>query len=111
MPPFPVPLLDQATDDIADLLVGAVYPVDNNGVPTTAAHTAALKAACILQALFLAPDPDGKKKQFSSMSTSNVSWTRATDAAGNVIAPEFSARAYKKLRLAGLLNYVVVGRG
>jgi len=111
MPSHPQRLLNQASDDIDELLIGAVYPVDADGVPTGADHIDALMQVCVLQALFLAPDPDGRKRQYSSMSTSNVSWTRATDASGSPITPEFSARAYKMLRLAGLMNFVTVGRG
>jgi len=106
-PPHPQRLLDQASIDIDIALTGAVYDTDDNGIATDADIAAAITLATILQALYIAPDPQGKKAQYSSMTSSQVSWTRATRADGSPVVQKTAPAALNVLQACPELWWAV----
>lgn len=110
--PEPVPsnaarLLEQASDDLDEVLIGAVYDVDDPDV------LAVLKAACVRQVHWLMErdDETGANSDVQSMTVGQRSFTRRAVGSAAGAAPRIGPRAAQKLRNAGLLTMwpLVVG--
>jgi hypothetical protein len=97
-------LLQRASEDLDGNLVGAVYPVNQNGMPTDAMVIDVFMRACCAQAQFLAADNDitGVKRQYSSTSMGGVSLTRVAAMTATPFPP-LAPRAASILRTAGVL--------
>lgn len=93
-PPNPDRLLILASTAVDTLLTGSVYDVDSNGLPTASKDAELLKRLTVLQAVYMAPDPEGFKDDFTTMQTStvHVERTRAT---------RYAPRALEYLQAAG----------
>lgn len=104
-----VRLLEQASDDIDELLTGAMYDPDNAGV------LAVLKAACVRQVHWLMErdDETGATSDVQSMTVGQRSITRRAGAGtgSSASVPRIGPRAAQVLRNAGLLTMwpLVVG--
>jgi len=82
--PDPVPvnasrLLDRASTKLDQLLIGAVYETDEDGLPTDTALTAVLKEAVCLQAQYISAlsDETGANANVSTMTLGNQTISRA----------------------------------
>jgi hypothetical protein len=97
------------------LLIGAVYPVDDDGMPTDADHIAALRDATCAQVAWFdeTGDATGAAEQYQSTSIGALSFTRGYTGAGSVTGPgqRYAPNAVLILRAARLLpvNAVVYG--
>ncbi|MBO2459811.1 hypothetical protein [Actinomadura violacea] len=99
--------LRQASEDIDDLLIGAVYDVDTNQMPTDPRIREAVKRATCAQAHFIQTggDETGAKSGFSSVSVGGVSYSRSSQVTigSGRASQEFSPRTLRILHVEGLL--------
>ena len=105
-PADPDSLLERASDDIDRVLIGAIYDVDTNELPTDPVVAEALKRATCAQALFrsVLADPSGGLGQLRSFTIGSISGTRATGPNGQPAASSrYSDTAVDILRVAGLV--------
>jgi hypothetical protein len=104
----PIPMvatwLMRASEDMDAYLIGAVYPVNQNGMPTDAMAIDAFMRACCAQCQFLIGDndPAGLKRQYVSTSAGGVSAVRAA-AMTALQFPPLGPRAASILHTAGVL--------
>jgi hypothetical protein len=96
--------LQRASEDIDRALIGAVYPVNANGMPTDPMVIDVLMRATCAQAQFLIGDNDdsGLKRQYLSTSVGGVSQTRAPSTAA-LEMPPLAPRALSILHTAGVV--------
>lgn len=102
-------LLARASEAVDRMLIGAVYDVDDDGLPTDADVADALKRATLAQAHYasVVGDETGALSRFSSYSIGGVSATLRADAAGVATSGGFAPNAVDILRVAGLMpSYV-----
>lgn len=97
-------LLDDASADVDDMLVAAVYEVDADGMPTAPEVADVLARATCAQAVYLDElgDRTGAGRLWQSASIGGVSYTRARSTRPS--APDYSPRALTILRTAGLIS-------
>jgi hypothetical protein len=88
-------LLRKASRTIDRALIGAVYPIDADDMPTTPAHIDLFMRATCEQCLFMAGNNDDAylKSQYSTVSMDGVSQTRTARAQGQVLPPLAPAAA------------------
>lgn len=112
LPAHAARLLDRASELVDEMLVGAVYATDSAGFPTHTRVVNALKKATMLQAQYLAAvgDETGAKDGYASVSTGQVSFTRATKTGGATAVARFAPAAVTYLRTAGVLDALLAGR-
>lgn len=100
-------LLEQASRLVDVLLIGAVYDVDEDGMPTDADDIAALRKATCAQVKWFdeTGDSTGAAEQFQSASIGAISFTRGYTGAGSLTGAgqRYAPDAINTLRLAGLL--------
>lgn len=96
--------LVRASEDIDHALIGAVYQVNANGMPTDPMLLDVLVRATARQCEYLIADndPSGVKKQYTSISVGGVSSTR-TAASQSPTFPPLAPRAAQILNVAGVL--------
>lgn len=108
-------LLDTASDLIDDMLVGAIYDVDENGDPTDPADIATLKKATCAQAQYLAMlgDETGAQANFASASAGAVSFSRmiGSSPSRTIVSARYAPQAVSILRTAGFLPVGVLQPG
>jgi hypothetical protein len=99
-------LLEEASDDLDGVLVGARYATDDSGMPTDAAVQTALRKACERQVHWLMDrdDETGATSDVQSMTTGSRSVTRRTGANAAATTPQLGPRAAQALRTSGLLH-------
>ena len=97
--------LQRASEDIDNALIGAVYAVNANGMPTDAMTIDAFMRACCAQCQFLLAENDdaGIKRQYSSTSMGGVTQSRAA-AMTAMVLPPLAPRAAQILHVAGVLG-------
>ncbi|UWM52075.1 hypothetical protein N0X72_25355 [Streptomyces carpaticus] len=104
-------LLARASEDIDSALLTAVYPVDDDGTPTSEPVRAALaNAACAQVEWWLASGDDGTGAagQWDSVSIGPVSLSGRSARRPGASGVELAPRAARTLRRAGLEPGVVV---
>lgn len=94
-PPNPDRLLALASTAVDTLLAGSVYDVDGDGLPTASEDVAKLTRLTVLQAVYMAPDPEGFRDDFTTMQTSTVHVER------NRAATRYAPRALEYLQANG----------
>jgi hypothetical protein len=96
--------LQRASEDIDRALMGAVYPVNANGMPTDPMVIDVLMRATCAQAQWLIGDNDdsGLKRQYLSTSVGGVSQTRAASMAA-LEMPPLAPRALSILHVSGVV--------
>ena len=96
--------LQRASEDIDRALMGAVYPVNANGMPTDPMVIDVLMRATFAQAQWLIGDNDdsGLKRQYLSTSVGGVSQTRAASMAA-LEMPPLAPRALSILHVSGVV--------
>jgi len=94
-PRSPDRLLQLASTAVDLLLAGCVYDIDTAGLPTDPDDVERLKRLTVLQAVYMAQDPDGLKDEFTSMKTSSVQVDRPRGRS------RFAPRALEYLQSAG----------
>jgi hypothetical protein len=101
--------LQRATEDLDIALVAAVYPTNDNGMPTDAMVIDCFARATCAQVQFLIADndPAGIKRQYSSTSMGGVSQTRVA-AMTAMPMPPLAPRAAAILHTAGVLPSAVL---
>ncbi|WP_242890795.1 hypothetical protein [Actinomadura litoris] len=84
--------LQQASEDIDELLIGAVYDVDDNHLPTDSRVTDAIKRATCAQAHYIreSGDETGAKAQITSVNVGSIGYSR------NRLISESKARTSSK---------------
>ncbi|MBO2461180.1 hypothetical protein [Actinomadura violacea] len=84
--------LQQASEDIDELLIGAVYDVDDDHLPTDPRIADAIKRATCAQAHYIRErgDETGGKAQFTNVSVGSISYSR------NRLISESKARTSSK---------------
>lgn len=110
VPPGATRLLRDASEVLDELLIGAMYATDADGMPTDPDVVDALKRATCAQARYTSElgDETGAKGQYASWSTGGVSVTRAFATAGSNQLNRVAPQAVLILRTEGLLpSYVV----
>lgn len=97
--------LQRASEDIDNALIGAVYAVNANGMPTDAMAIDVFSRACCAQCQFLLADNDvtGVKRQYTSMAAGGVTASRAP-AMTAMVLPPLAPRAAQILHTAGVLQ-------
>lgn len=100
--------LRAASGRIDELLIAAVYDVDEDGLPADADTLAALRDATCAQADYQRASGDvnstGAAGQWSSVSIGSASLSRGQAAGcGTASAPKYSSEAYGILQRAGLV--------
>ncbi|MFI0406588.1 hypothetical protein [Actinomadura sp. 3N508] len=98
--------LQQASEDIDELLIGAVYDVDEAGLATDPVQAAAIKRATCAQAHYIreSGDETGGKSQFTSVNVGGVSYSRKQAAPSPSRKPsKYADRAVTILRAERLL--------
>lgn len=100
--------LTRASERIDDLLVTAVYDVDDDDLPTDATVAQALRDATCAQASWWLEigDETGAASQYQSVSIGSVSLSRGYTGAGSStgVQQTMSDAAVRHLRRAGLLQ-------
>ncbi|MFE4651535.1 hypothetical protein [Streptomyces sp. NPDC056707] len=100
-------LLETASDLIDELLVGAVYGVDDQGNPSAPAIAAAFAKAVCYQAQYMTAtgDETGASANVSSISQGGLSLTRSlgSGTSGASRTPRYSENAVGVLCTAGIL--------
>lgn len=96
--------LQRASEDIDNALIGAVYQVNQNGMPVDAMVIDAISRACCAQCAYLLADndPTGVKHQYTSTNVGGVQAVRAA----STVAPQFpllAPRAAQILHITGVL--------
>jgi hypothetical protein len=100
--------LRAASGRVDELLIAAVYDVDEDGMPTDEAHLAALRDATCAQADYQRavgdPNSVGAAGQWASVSIGSASLSRGQAAGGGTASsPKYSSEAYGILQRAGLI--------
>lgn len=100
--------LEDASLDVDNLLIGAVYAVDGEGAPTEQRVIDALRRAVLYQVVHGSPELVGGRKRMPEgmrlVRIGQMSYTAATDpATGRVVWDRMSTRAVSVLRVEGLL--------
>lgn len=110
--PEPVPdnalrLLEEASDALDEVLIGALYDPADPGVVDV------LRRACVRQVHWMIErgDETGANADIQSMTTGQRSFTRRTVGSGAGVTPRLGAQAASVLRTSGLLTMwpLVVG--
>jgi hypothetical protein len=98
-------LLEIATEAVDDLLLSAVYDVDDDGMPTAATVITALRDATCAQVEWWGEtdDPLGAAAYYQSVSAGGISLTRGSGS-DNPRADLYAGRAVQILRREGLLG-------
>lgn len=98
-------LLARASEDIDRALIGAVYPVDANGMPTDATDVETFKDATCAQIAFRLElaDDTGAASRNDSTSIGGISIHRAAGTAA-LAMPPLGPEALKILHLAGAVS-------
>lgn len=106
LPPDADRLLEEASDDVDGVLVGARYATDAYGNPTDPAVATALKKAVVRQVHWLMDrdDETGATSDVQSMSTGQRSITRRSGAGAASATPQLGPRAAQALRTSGLMQ-------
>lgn len=106
-------LLEEASDDLDAVLVGARYATDSTGMPTDPAVATALRRACVRQVHWLMDrdDETGATSDVQSMTTGSRSVTRRSGANAPATTPQLGPRAAQSLRTSGLLHPFSVNFG
>jgi hypothetical protein len=97
--------LDRASLVVDEMLLTAVYAVDDNGLPTEAAVITALRDATCAQVEYAAAAGDPASvgaAQYHSMSIGSVALTRGYSGGGSAAAGRYSPIAWSILQQAGL---------
>ncbi len=97
--------LRRASEIIDEALIGAVYPVDADSMPTNASHIDLFMRATCAQTQFMIAnaDPANVKPQYASTSMGGVSQTRTASAQGGVL-PRLAPQAAAILHTGGALS-------
>ncbi|WP_141575855.1 hypothetical protein [Actinomadura sp. WMMA1423] len=99
--------LEQASEDIDELLIGAVYDVDANELPTDPKVKAAIIRATCAQAHYIREcgDETGGKSQFTSVHVGSMGYSRnrLISESGTRKSSKYSDRAIAILRVERLL--------
>lgn len=100
-------LLRRASERLDELLVGAVYDVDDNDLPVDDDVADALMRATCAQVQYMADGQDetGGKAAFTSVSVGGVSYSRNVSAGGSALQslPRHAPQAVGILQVEGLL--------
>lgn len=101
-------LLERASTIVDEMVIGAVYSVDDEDMPTEPKVLAAFKSATLAQAHYMtvAGDETNALQGFISVTQGSVSYSRATSSSGtnsSATGSRYSSDAYGILRVAGLL--------
>jgi len=101
--------LQRASEDMDVALIAAVYPTNNNGMPTDPMVIDVFQRACCAQCAWLIADndPHGIKRQYSSTSMGGVSQTRVAGLTATTFGP-LAPRAASILHTAGVLPSAVL---
>ena len=104
-----IPLMWRASEDIDNAIVAAVYPVNQNGLPTQPFVVDAFMRATCAQAQFLIADndPSGVKRMYQSVNVGGLSYTRAKGMTTSAF-PLLCPRAAEILHVAGVLPSAVL---
>jgi hypothetical protein len=96
--------MQRAAEDIDNAVIGAVYPVNQNGLPTDPFVINAFARAACAQAQYLIADndPAGMKRQYTSLNVGGISYTRARNMTTYAF-PLLCPRAAQILHVAGVL--------
>lgn len=99
-----------ASRRLDELLIGAVYDVDEDGAPTDPTVADVFMRACCAQARYLIDldDPTGVKGQYSSVSVGSVSYTRGQGKGGSTTPPRYADDAIGILQVEGVLPVNVI---
>jgi hypothetical protein len=104
-------LLTLASRDVDAALISAVYDVDDEGLPTTAAHIVAFREATIEQTAYYLDTGDetgtGGSQTYTSVSIGSVALSRPQSggAGGGSAARPLAPQAHSVLQLAGLTGH------
>ncbi|MFE4919007.1 hypothetical protein [Streptomyces sp. NPDC056661] len=97
--PDPVPanaarLLNRASTKLDQLLIGAVYPTDSDGLPTDPALAEVFREAVCIQAQYVSAlgDETGANANVLTMSLGNQTITRALASSRNASGPTKTSR-------------------
>lgn len=98
-------MIQRATEAMDHYLIGAVYAVNANGMPTDPMLIDVLSRATSAQCQFMLADndPTGVKRQYTNTSMGGVSTTRAPGATG-LTFPPLAPQAAAILHTAGVLG-------
>lgn len=98
-------LLARASEDVDRALIGAIYPVDTNGMPTDTNDIATFNEATCAQAAFRNElgDDTGAASRNDSTSIGGISIHRAQGTAAQAMPP-LGPEALKILHLAGAVG-------
>lgn len=114
LPPYPERKLERASELIDEMLIGAIYEVDADGMPTDPADIDTLRKACCAQAQYTADlgDETGAAGQFVSASAGAVSFSRQIGQSSKSAAQaRYAPGAVSILRTAGFLPVAVLQPG
>jgi hypothetical protein len=97
-------MLPRASLRLDELLVGALYPTDEDGMPTDADTVNVFMRATCAQAQFMLvqDDPTGAKSAYQNVSVGSVSYSRAQGSQG-VGVDRFAPEAVSILHVEGVL--------
>jgi hypothetical protein len=113
LPPNAERLLEEASDDLDEVLIGAVYDTDEDGQPTDPDVAEMLRKATVRQVHWMMrrDDETGADSDVQSMTVGQRSFTRRTVGSAAGTTPKVGPRAAQILRTSGLLTMwpVVVG--
>lgn len=103
-------LLTRASEAVELLTMSAVYPVDDEGVPTEARHVEAFRTATCAQAAHWLEtgDETGTAGQWSAVSIGSINLARAAGVAAGPSQIRTPDAITRPLRLAGLLPGAIV---
>lgn len=103
LPAHPDRLLARATDVVNELLVGAVWTTDTDGMPTDARVADKLREAVCIQADYMSRTDDelGTRALYDSVSTGGVSYSRATSGSGGALPSRYAPALLTFIRTAG----------
>lgn len=99
--------LARASKAVDQMLVCAIYDVDDDGLPTDADVAAAMRDATCAQAEFAGATGDPLTvgaTQFHSMTIGSISLGRGYNAAGSAAPGRYSTQAWELLQQAGLVG-------
>jgi hypothetical protein len=101
-------LLARASERIDELIIGVIYDVDDDEMPTDPAAADALKRATCAQVQYMAVggDETGALAGYTSVSVGGVSYSRNVSAGGAALSamPRHAPDAVGILQAAGLLT-------
>jgi hypothetical protein len=96
-PAHPDRLLARASAVVDIMLRGCVYDVTPAGAPDDPDDADLLKRLTVLQAIYMADDPEGQQAQYSEIRTSTITAIRGQGRE----APRFAPRAVEYLQANG----------